>query len=90
VVGACQFDEWFAGFGLNIGCVDHRETPQSQALSGDEAKDVEGVYRDSLIVLVVGDHPTAHVGREYLGGKEMVAGECALARAAGADEYDKT
>ena len=84
-----QLDERLAGLGLDVGGIDHREPPQGQPLAGDEVEHLEGLVRDRLIVLVVADHPPAGVGREDLGRQEVLAGERALARAAGADQDDE-
>ncbi len=84
-----QFDPGLAGLGLDVGGVDDRQPSECQPLPGDEPEDFEGVLGDGLVVLVVADHPPAGVGGEDLGGPEVLAGERALARAAGADQDDQ-
>ena len=84
-----QFHQRLAGLGLDVGGVDHREPPQGQPLPGDELEHLERLVRDRLVVLVVADHASAGVGREDLRGLEVPAGERALARPAGADQYDE-
>ena len=84
-----QLDQRLAGLGLDVGGVDHRQPPQGQPLAGDEVQHLEGILRDGLIVLVVADHPPAGVRREDLGRQEVLAGERALARPAGADQDDE-
>lgn len=84
-----QFHERLAGLRLNVGGIDHRESAQGEPLPGDEPEHLEGVLRDGLVVLVVGDHPPAGIGRDHLGGSKMPAGERALSRAAGTDEDDE-
>ena len=63
--------------------------PSARRLAGDEVQDLEGLVGDGLVVLVVADHRAAGVGREDLGRQEVLAGEGALARAAGADQDDE-
>ena len=84
-----QLDQRLAGLGLDVGGVDDRQPPQGEPLAGDEPEHLEGVPGDGLVVLVVRDHRPAGVGREDLGGLEVLAGERALARAAGADQDDE-
>ena len=89
VVFPGKLDERLAGLGLDIGGVDDRQSPQGQPLAGDEVQHLEGLVRHRLVVLVVADHAPAGVRREDLGRQEVLAGEGALARAAGADEDDE-
>ena len=89
VVFPGKLDERLAGLGLDIGGVDDGQLAQGQPLSGDEVQDLECLVRDRLVVLVVADHAPAGIGRQHLGGQEVLAGEGALARAAGADEDDE-
>ena len=84
-----QLDQRLAGLGLDVGGVDDRQPPQGQPLGGDEVQHLERVVRDRLVVLVVADHAPAGVRREDLGGQEVLAGERALARPAGADQDDE-
>ena len=65
------------------------ELPQGQPLAGDEVQNLERLVGHRLVVLVVADHPPAGIGRKHLGRQEVLAGERALARAAGADEDDE-
>ena len=63
--------------------------PRASRLRGDEVEHLEGVVGDGLVVLVVADHAPAGVRRENFGRQEVLAGERALARAAGADQDDE-
>jgi hypothetical protein len=85
-----QLDERLAGFGLDIGGIDDRELSQDKPLAGNESKHIEGIFGDSLVVLIVTDHSPASIRREDFGRQEMFLDERALARATGADQDDET
>ena len=89
VVFPSKLDERLAGLGLDVGGVDDGQMSQGQPLSGDEMQQLERLVGHRLVVLVVADHPPAGIRREDLRGQEVLAGERALARAAGADEDDE-
>ena len=50
---------------------------------------IEGVARDSLIVLIIADQTTAVVGRQYLGLQEVLMRKRTLARSTWTDEHDQ-
>ncbi len=89
VVFPSKLDERLAGLGLDVGGVHDGQFAQGQTLPGDEVQQLECLVGHGLVVLVVADHSPAGIGREDLRRQEVLAGEGALARAAGADEDDE-
>jgi hypothetical protein len=53
MVATSEFDERLACLGLDVGGVDDGESPQRQSFPGDELKELEGLVRHRLVVLVV-------------------------------------
>ena len=53
VMRACQLDERLARLRLDVGRVDDRELHRSEALRGDEVKELERVFGGRLIVRIV-------------------------------------
>ena len=72
--------------GLRVGCVDHGEAADLEALVNDGVKQVEGCCGDGLVGLVVADKGSTLVARHDLSGGEVLAGERRLARAGCAAE----
>ena len=72
VVLACEAHEGRAVFGTYIGRVDHGQASACETLAGDELDELEGVLRGCLAVGVVADEAAAGVGRDHLGGREVV------------------
>ena len=84
-----QFHQRLAGLGLDVGGVNDRQAAQGQPLASNKAKHIECIPGDGLIILVIAHHRPAGVGREDFRWQEMLARECAFARAAGADQDDE-
>lgn len=73
VVLARDLDQRFAGFRLNVRCVDHREPATAQALVGDRMNQIEGLSGRGLIILIVSDEAAAGMGRDNLRGEKVLA-----------------
>lgn len=89
VVLPCQVDQLLAALLLDVGRVDDGEPPGREALARDVVEHVERVAADALVVLVVGDEPSAEVAGDDLGGLEVPPRERRLAGPRGADEDDE-
>ena len=50
---ACDGDQRFAGFGLDVSRVDDSETSCGKTFAGYEVKDVEGILCGRLIVFII-------------------------------------
>jgi hypothetical protein len=68
----CELDKRFTRVRLNIGSIDHRQSPGGEPLTGDKMQDFEGVLGRSLIVLVIRNESTTEVGGKNFSGLEIL------------------
>jgi hypothetical protein len=54
-------NDWLSRLNLHIRSIDYYELARRQSLGGDEIKDIEGIVRSCLAVLVVRHKATAEV-----------------------------
>jgi hypothetical protein len=78
-----------ARLGLHVGRVDDGQQPAPQPLADDVVQQVERVAGGGLVVLVVGHHRPAAVGRHHLGRREVPAREVRLAGTGDPHEHDQ-
>ena len=83
---AGQTYELGAVFGTDVGRVHDGETSGGETLSGDEFEQLEGIPGGRLVGGVVADQRPAGVGRDHLGGGEVLGREGRLAGTRRADE----
>ena len=87
VVRLGEVHKFAAGSGLDARRVDYGDLAAVEPLASDELEHVKRIRRRRLVVLIVGDKPTRHVGTDDLGGEKVLAREGRLARSRDADEH---
>lgn len=75
---------------IDVRRVHDRQAATSETFGGDLVKEVKGVARSVLAVLIIGDDAAAGVGGDNLRGLELPARKGGLAGAGGSDEGDET